>query len=125
MSRSIRPGRVLSLLAFAAFSAMLGAAAPAPFQIGKEKEREPEEPNVEVRFTDGSTMRLRILETEVPLKTPYGKLVIPMDKIQEIDCATRMPPALAKRIVEFREKRHGFNARSEFLKEKTRPPSPN
>jgi len=98
MSRSIRPARVLPLLAFAAFSALLGAAAPAPFPIGKEKEREPEEPNVEVRFTDGSSMRLRILETDLPLKTPYGKLTIPVDKIQEVDCATRLPGALAKRI---------------------------
>src|SRR5262249_16461225 len=49
-------------------------------------------------FTDGGVMKVKILDAEVPLKTPYGKLVIPIDQITEIECAWRLHQAVAKRI---------------------------
>jgi len=101
MSRTIRPTRLLFIVALAALSQVLGAApAPAPSsdEREKEKEREPEAPNVEVRFTDGGAMKVRALDAEVTLRTPYGKLVIPVDKINEVECATRLPAAVEKKI---------------------------
>lgn len=54
---------------------------------------------VEVRFTDGSVMKLELLEPAFTLKTPYGKLVVPFADVHEIVFATRIPGDVGKRIV--------------------------
>lgn len=52
----------------------------------------------EVQFTNGSVLKLKILDERLSLKTPYGKLVIPFSDINEIECATRVPDEVAKHI---------------------------
>jgi hypothetical protein len=53
---------------------------------------------VEVRFTDGSVLKLDVHETRFTLETPYGKLLIPWADVQEIEFATRIPDDVARRI---------------------------
>lgn len=98
MSRSIRDARSLCALALAlaVLACPLGAA-PTPVQL-KPSPHDPNEPNVEVRFTDGGVMKVRVLDAELPLRTPYGKLCVPLSKVAEIEFATRVPSPLARRI---------------------------
>jgi hypothetical protein len=106
MSLTIRPAHAAACLGAALLATLpmvprlapIGAAAPAPLAQAREKEPEAVVPNAEVRFTDGGVMKVKILDPEVPLKTPYGKLVIPIDQITEIECAWRLSDAVAKRI---------------------------
>ena len=53
---------------------------------------------VEVRYIDDSTMKLTVLDEQVELVTPYGKLLIPLSAIVKIEFATRLPEDVAKKI---------------------------
>jgi hypothetical protein len=55
---------------------------------------------VDVRFTDGSTLKLTLKDANVELSTPYGRLSIPVAEIQRIDFATRLTDDATKRIEE-------------------------
>ena len=50
------------------------------------------------RFTDGSTLRLTVLDVRVQLKTNFGTLVIPVAEIRYIRFATRTTTDVAKQI---------------------------
>jgi hypothetical protein len=54
--------------------------------------------SVEVRFTDGSKLRLIVRDERLPLESPYGKLSIPIADIRHIDFATRTSEDVARRI---------------------------
>jgi hypothetical protein len=74
-----------------------GRGAPGPAEgTGKNLPRT----KVEVRFTDGSVLKLELLEERFTLKTPYGKLVVPFADVLEIQFATRIPGDVGKRIVQ-------------------------
>jgi hypothetical protein len=53
---------------------------------------------VEVRFSDGSALKLTLRDEKVEIVTPYGKLLVPVADIQKIECATRLSEADEKRI---------------------------
>jgi hypothetical protein len=53
---------------------------------------------VEVRFLDGSVLKLTVLEERFSVTTAYGKLVVPLAAVRTIDFATRVPADLAKQI---------------------------
>jgi hypothetical protein len=53
---------------------------------------------VDVRFTDGGTLKLTIKDTKVEVTTPYGKLAVPVADIQKIEFATRLTSDATKRI---------------------------
>lgn len=53
---------------------------------------------MEARFTDGSSLKLTVLDTHLRFKTDYGELRIPLSDIRRIDFATRMGDELAKEI---------------------------
>jgi len=72
------------------------SAAPTPTETQKKKQEL--EPDVEVRCTDGSVLKLKMLEVQLILKTPYGKLTIPFDKVNEVVCATRIPEDVVKEV---------------------------
>jgi hypothetical protein len=72
-----------------------GAAAPVPEEILKAKYASPD---TEVRCTDGSVLKFKMLDDHLTLKTPYGKLLIPFAKINEIECANRTTDDIQKRI---------------------------
>jgi len=53
---------------------------------------------VEVRFTDGSIMKLGIRDEQIEFLTPYGKLYIPVAEVKRIEFALRVPDDVSKRI---------------------------
>jgi hypothetical protein len=55
-------------------------------------------PEVDVRFMDGSTARVVILQSHLELETRYGKLTIPCNEIRKIELALRLEDETAKRI---------------------------
>jgi hypothetical protein len=55
---------------------------------------------VEVRFTDGSVLKLTLMDAKIEVVTPYGRLAVPVGDIQKIDFATRLDDDSAKRIEE-------------------------
>jgi hypothetical protein len=78
--------------------AMPGSSAPVPDEPDEKKEaRLAAYPEREARCTNGSVLKLRLLDETLTLTTPYGKLVIPLSKITQIECATRLSPADAAR----------------------------
>lgn len=52
----------------------------------------------EVRCLDDSTLRITLLDEQIELGTPFGKLLIPATEIRRIDFGWRIPPDVAKRI---------------------------
>jgi hypothetical protein len=54
--------------------------------------------NIEVRFTDGSILKLKLRDDKISFNTPYGRLQIPVADIQHLDFATRLPEETARRI---------------------------
>jgi len=80
----------LCILAFSLFIHPLPAADPP----GKR----PEAPTVEVRFHDGSTLKLAVHEEKIELQTAYGKLQIPVTDISRIDFGLRLPKETMEKI---------------------------
>ena len=74
-----------------------GRSAPAPAPVGKGKGADGV-PVLEASFTDGSVMKLKILDDKMTLKTPYGKLVIPLADVHEVEFATRIPEEAARQV---------------------------
>ena len=52
----------------------------------------------EVRFADGSIVRMNILQETVEVATKYGKLTIPTDDIRRIDMGLHIPPGMEAQI---------------------------
>jgi hypothetical protein len=87
--------------AFATFvlcpSVPLAGADPEP---GKEPEKKPAKVGtaVEVRFLDGSVLKLTVLDERLTMQTAYGKLLIPVTAVRTIDFASRVPAELAREV---------------------------
>lgn len=52
----------------------------------------------EVRFNDGSLVRMTILQSDVEVMTKYGKLTIPLRDIRRIDLGLHLPSGLDVKI---------------------------
>lgn len=55
-------------------------------------------PEAEVRFADGSVVRVQLLEGHLPVQTRYGKLTIPVQEIRRIDFGLHLSEAASQRI---------------------------
>ena len=64
---------------------------------GREPAKRPPSPVV-VWCSDGSLVRLEIFQSELTLKTTTGVVKVPIQDIQQIDLATRIPKAIQARI---------------------------
>lgn len=53
---------------------------------------------VEVRFTDGSTLKLTLRDERIDFLTPYGKLAVPVADVRRIEFATRISDDTSRRI---------------------------
>lgn len=95
-ARGVRDLVILALLA--AVLPLGGADPPAEAKASKKAAPKPESAAVEVRFTDGSVLKLTLREERLELKTAYGKLLVPFEDIRRIDFATRIPDEAARRI---------------------------
>ena len=81
--------------AAAALALLLSAVAPAA-----EPTSASDPSPVEVRFADGSVVRMTLLEPAVEIATRYGKLSVPVAEVRRIDFGFRYPEGVEKRIDE-------------------------
>jgi hypothetical protein len=52
----------------------------------------------EVRFLDGSVLKLTVLEERLAVQTAYGKLLVPLATVRSIDFATRVPAEVTREV---------------------------
>lgn len=52
----------------------------------------------EVRFNDGSLVRMTILQSDIEVMTKYGKLTIPLSDIRRVDLGLHLPQGLDQQI---------------------------
>lgn len=52
----------------------------------------------EVRFADGSVVRMNVLQETIEVTTKYGKLTIPTDDVRRIDMGLHLPEGMEKQI---------------------------
>ena len=60
---------------------------------------------IEVRFTDGSVLKLKLRDDRIAFNTPYGRLQIPVGEVQQIEFATRLPEESSARRPRFSRSR--------------------
>lgn len=53
---------------------------------------------VEVQFTDGSIVKLALLESKMDITTRYGKLTVPMTEVRKIEMGLRYPEGALEKI---------------------------
>jgi hypothetical protein len=80
---------VATALLFSFTSQIWGADPPA---------KKPEPGGVEVRFQDGSILKLVMREDKIDLQTPYGKLQIPVGEIARIEFGLRLSAETEQKI---------------------------
>ncbi|MGD9722709.1 MAG: LCCL domain-containing protein [Pirellulales bacterium] len=51
----------------------------------------------DIRSSDGSMLKVRLLDEKIPLQTEFGKLLIPAAEIRQIDFATRVAGEIVER----------------------------
>jgi hypothetical protein len=83
---------VLTLLTL---TAALPAQPPKP-PAGEQSAKSPGA--VEARLSDGSVLKLTLLDEKLDLVTPYGKLAVPLSAVRRIEFATRVSADVQKRI---------------------------
>src|SRR5438876_44698 len=52
----------------------------------------------EVRFADGSVVRMNIMQESIEVTTKYGKLSIPTDDVRRIEMGLHIPPGIEQQI---------------------------
>ena len=92
----MQPFRTIPVVLLAA-----GFAAAAPTGGKPDPEAKKTGPvEVEVRYTDDSTMKLKLLDETIELATKYGPLKIPTADVRRIEFATRLSPATVDKITD-------------------------
>lgn len=91
----IRLGRIGSLIALSACLALISAGDdPKPTL---KKSSEPPE-SAEVRFADGSSVRMLLGQSTIDITTRYGKLSVPVEDIRKIEFGFRYPEGVKDNI---------------------------
>jgi hypothetical protein len=67
-------------------------------QPDSAKSPEASAPEVEVRYIDESSMKLRLLDEKVELVTKHGVLMIPVADVRKVEFATRLSDDVAEKI---------------------------
>jgi hypothetical protein len=102
----LRPFRwVLLLAAMASMSALGGDDKGGKKETGKNggtggtvKKGAPKNNEVEVRFGDGSAVRMVMLQESIDVETKYGKLTVPITEIRRIELGIHLPEGVDKKI---------------------------
>lgn len=81
--------RAAGAIAFVVYTSNAGFAQVPP----KESPR-----MAEVRFADGSVVRMNIMQESIEITTKYGKLQVPTDDIRRIDMGLHIPPGIEQQI---------------------------
>jgi hypothetical protein len=77
-----------------------GPATPAAAQTEEDPLLASDGKNVNVRFGDGSILKLDLKQETYNIVTPYGKLVVPAKELRLVELAPRVPEEIAKQIEE-------------------------
>ncbi len=65
------------------------------------QEQSSQRPNLaEVRFGDGSIVRMTLLQENIEVQTKYGKLTIPVQDVRRIEFGLHVPPDVNKQIAQ-------------------------
>jgi hypothetical protein len=65
----------------------------------QEKEKPAEAPAApELRFADGSAVRMALLQDQIEVQTRYGKLLVPLAEVRSIEFGLRISPEAARRL---------------------------
>jgi hypothetical protein len=86
-----------SAVLFVAFVAPVGAQPPRqpkPSEVSKPRAGV----DVEVKYTDDSNMKLKLLDEKLELVTKHGVLLIAATDLRKIEFATRVPPEVAGKV---------------------------
>ena len=95
------------------FALLLATALPVALIIGQTEPRDkPDRNEVEVRFLDGSKVRMTVLQESLDVTTRYGKLTIPVTDIRNIEFGLHLPDEVAKQV-ETAVQRLGNNAHAD------------
>jgi hypothetical protein len=79
--------------------ALAGLVFAAGFTFAQDTAKETSKSHVaEVRFNDGSLVRMNILQDDLDVMTTYGKLTIPLRDIRRIDLGLHLPAGLEVQI---------------------------
>src|ERR1700721_1789047 len=85
--------------AIASMVILIGAAGGRADSVLRNRPELPLQPEaVEIRLTDGSALHLALLEEQIDVATPYGKLRIKLKNVMRIEFGVRTPPELARKI---------------------------
>lgn len=54
----------------------------------------------EVRFSDGSIVRMTLLQENLEVQTKYGKLLIPLSEVRRVEFGLHVPPEVTQQITQ-------------------------
>jgi hypothetical protein len=93
-------GTVFVALVVAFLVAPVGVGGPQPAQPESKQPSKPQTVGtaVEVKYTDDSTMKLKLLDDKLELTTKHGVLKIAAADVRRIEFATRVPADIAEKV---------------------------
>jgi hypothetical protein len=86
------------ILTLAVLRSPVTAGAPEPAQPPKP-DKSADDGDIEVKYIDNSTMKLKLLNDKLELSTKHGVLRIATADIRKIEFSTRIPPAVAEKVL--------------------------
>src|SRR5262245_48513948 len=90
--------RVIPVLVTVLLVTPVSAEAPQPTPMPMQS-KPAEEGDVEVKYIDNSRMKLKLLDDKLELTTRHGILRIATADIRRIEFSTRVPPAIAEKVL--------------------------
>jgi hypothetical protein len=80
------------------FTAGLVWAALLPVALADEPKKSPGEAFIDVKLTDGSVLRLALLDDRIEFVTPHGKLSIPVAEVKKLEFGLRLTEEMEREI---------------------------
>src|SRR4051794_2256472 len=68
--------------------------------LAQESTTSPRPSLAEVRFADGSNVRMTMLQESIEVQTKYGKLAIPISDIRRVEFGLHVPPDVNAQITQ-------------------------
>src|SRR5580704_9689042 len=89
----------IRIFAVATMAILVGAASGRGDSVLRNRPGLPLQPEgVEVKLTDGSGIYLSLLDDQIDVTTPYGKLRVKLRSVTKIDFGIHTPPEIARKI---------------------------
>lgn len=98
VTRTLVPAALALALGVVAPPARGVGPTPADQQPSESSKAAPAAVDVELKYVDDSTMKLKLLDGQLEMVTRYGTLQVPVADVRKIDFASRTPPEVAERI---------------------------